>query len=266
MFTIISSALVYAETATVDVGGNSFDFEYSPNGMTVSGVVADEDFISLIFTVDVVDSTGRLDVTFDRSFFDSTFEGLDDEFIILADGDEPNFTEIDTNAQSRTLSIELAAGTEEVEIIGSVFGDSSTPVEDTADEDTADEDTADEDTAAEEAKAAADAAAAKAAADAAAAKAAADAAAAKAAEEAQKTQCGPGTVLKDGACVLDERCGPGTVLKNGECVVESTPQPVDTSVKGIGKELVIAVIGAIGIAGAIGIILGLMAKANKNKD
>ena len=47
MFTIISSALVYAETASVDIGGNSFDFDYSPNGMTVSGVVADEDFISL---------------------------------------------------------------------------------------------------------------------------------------------------------------------------------------------------------------------------
>ena len=47
-----------------------------------------------------------------------------------------------------------------------------------------------------------------------------------------KTQCGPGTVLKDGACVLDERCGPGTVLKDGACVLDSTTQ---TSSSG-GKE------------------------------
>ena len=60
-----------------------------------------------------------------RSFFDSTFEGDDDDFIILADGDEPNFTETSTTGQSRTLSIELPSGTEEIEIIGSVFGDSS---------------------------------------------------------------------------------------------------------------------------------------------
>ncbi len=32
-------------------------------------------------------------------------------------------------------------------------------------------------------------------------------------------KCGPGTVLKDGICKLD-KCGPGTVLKNGKCVLE----------------------------------------------
>ena len=156
LFTMLSTALVYAETMSVDVEGNSFDVEYTGTGMTVSGIEADTDFISLILTVDVTESSGTLDITLERSFFDSTFEGLDDEFIILVDGDEPNFSETDTSTQSRTLSIELPAGTEEVEIIGSVFGDTpSVEVPDTADED----------------QAAADAAAAKAAADAAAAKA-----------------------------------------------------------------------------------------------
>ena len=120
LFTIISSALVYAEPVTVNVGGTSFEFNYNAKGMLVSGVDVDEDFISLIFSVEVTDaSTGILDVTFDRSFFDSTFEGLDDDFIILADGDEPNFTELVTNSESRTLSIKLPTGTEEVEIIKS---------------------------------------------------------------------------------------------------------------------------------------------------
>ena len=93
LFTMISTALVYAETMSVDVDGTSFDLEYDATGMTVSGIESDTDFISLILTVDVTESSGTLDITLDRSFFDSTFEGLDDDFIILADGDEPNFSE-----------------------------------------------------------------------------------------------------------------------------------------------------------------------------
>jgi len=69
LFTIISSALVYAETVSVNVEGTSYDIEYVGTGMTISGIEADSDFISLILTVDVTDSTGTLDITFDRSFF-----------------------------------------------------------------------------------------------------------------------------------------------------------------------------------------------------
>jgi hypothetical protein len=248
-FTLLSTALVYAETIPVDVEGTSFDIDYTATGMTVSGVEADLDFISLILTVGVTESPGTLDITFDRTLFDSTFEGLDDDFIILADGDEPVFTETQTNSVSRTLSIELPAGTEEVEIIGSSFNTPS----DTTDDSAADKAAAD--------KAAADKAAAdKAAAD----KAAADKAAAD--SNTTPTQCGPGTILKDGACVLDERCGPGTILENGACVLDSTSQPTTTSVKGLGKDLMMGLIAAIAIAGVVGIILGILAKASKSND
>ena len=239
-FTILSTALVYAESLSVDVDGTSYDVNYTATGMTVSGIEADLDFISLIFTVDVT-SSGSLDVTFDRAFFDSIYNGVDDDFIILADGDEPNFTETLTNFQSRTLSIELPVGTEEVEIIGSSFDNT---ISDSGDAD----------------KAAADKAAAdKAAAD----KAAADKAAA---DKDTQTQCGPGTILKSGECVLDERCGPGTVLQNGACVLDSTSVPKTTVSKGMGKELVTGVIAAIVIAGIVAVILGIMAKASQSKN
>jgi len=254
-FTLLSTALVYAETIPLDIEGTSYDVDYTATGMTVSAVEADLDFISLILTVDVAESPGTLDITFDRTLFDSTFEGLDDDFIILADGDEPVFSETQTNSVSRTLSIELPAGTEEIEIIGSSF---NTPSDTTDDSAAADKAAAD--------KAAADKAAAdKAAADKAAAdKAAADKAAAVTTTTA--TQCGPGTILKDGACVLDERCGPGTIFKDGTCVLDSTPQPTTTSVKGLGKDLMMGLIVAIAIAGVVGIILGIMAKASKSND
>ena len=224
LFTIISTALVYAETLTVDVEGNSYDVDYVATGLTVSNVETDLDFISLILTVNVTDSSGILEITFDRNFFDSIYQGSDDAFIILADGDEPNFTEIETNSQSRTLSIELPSGTEDVEIIGSVFG---SPVEEKPEP----------------------------------------------VEEKPKTECGPGTILEDGVCVLDERCGPGTILEDGVCVLDSSPSTSysssgtnTTSLGGLGKEFLIGIVAAFVIAGALGLLIGLMTKASKRKN
>jgi len=235
LFTIISTALVYAEIESVTIDGTSYDVNYTVTEMTVSGIEADTDFISLILTVDVTGSSGTLDITFERTFFDSIFNEADDDFIILVDGDEPTFTETQTNSQSRTLSIELPAGSEEVEIIGSVFNNSvveETPVEETPAEETPVEETPAEETPV---------------------------------EETSRTQCGPGTVLQGGACVLDERCGPGTSLEDGVCVLDSTPATTSNS-KGLGKELIIAVVAAIAIAGAIGIILAIISKASKSSD
>jgi len=236
LFTMISTALVYAETMSVDVDGTSFDLEYDATGMTVSGIEADTDFISLILTVDVTESSGTLDVTLDRSFFDSTFEGLDDDFIILADGDEPNSSETSTTLQSRILSIELPAGTEEIEIIGSVFGQTveETPVEETPVEETPVEETPVEETPVEETPI----------------------------DTTPKTQCGPGTVLKDGACVLDERCGPGTVLKDGACVLDSTTQTSSLS-KGMGKESIMGFVIAFLGAGIVAVVFGIIARSQK---
>ncbi|MCV0431890.1 MAG: hypothetical protein K5781_10005, partial [Nitrosopumilus sp.] len=140
LFTIISTALVYAETMSVDVDGVSYDVEYSTSAMNIVGIEPDTESISLILTVEVPDSVGTLDITFDRSFFDSSYGGLDDEFLVLIDADFANFSETSTTTNSRTLSIEAPSGTEEIEIIGSVFGQSveetpeETPVEETPEE------------------------------------------------------------------------------------------------------------------------------------
>ncbi len=247
LFTIISTALVYAEIESVIIDGNSYDVNYTVTGMTVSGIEADTDFISLILTVDVTDSSGTLDITFERSFFDSIFNEADDDFIILVDGDEPTFTETQTNSQSRTLSIELPAGSEEVEIIGSVFNNfvveeilvDETPVEEILVDETPVEEILVDETPVEEILV----------------------------DETPRTQCGPGTLLQGGACVLDERCGPGTILEGGVCVLDSTPASTSsTSSKGLGKELIMGVVAGITIAGAIGIILAIISKASKSSD
>ncbi|MDA0668887.1 MAG: hypothetical protein O2920_03055, partial [Crenarchaeota archaeon] len=124
LLTILSTALVYAETISVDVDGTAFDVSYTATGMTIIDVESDTGSYSLIFSVVVTDSPGILEIEFERSFFDSLIDGeTDDIFFILADGDEVVSTEIQTT-QSRSLTIEVPFGTEELEIIGSVLNNS----------------------------------------------------------------------------------------------------------------------------------------------
>jgi hypothetical protein len=133
LFTMISTALVYAETMSVDVEGNSFDFEYVATGLTVTSVEPDSGFGSLLFAVDVTDPAATLNLVLERSFLDSTFEGSDDPFIIINQfGEDLIFTET-TTSQSRTLNIELPLGTVEVDVIGTSFNNpvEEPPVEET---------------------------------------------------------------------------------------------------------------------------------------
>ena len=228
----ISFSTVHADSVSVDIDDTSYEIEYTPFKAQIKSVSADMDFISLIFTVQVDDPTASLKVVFDRVFFDAKFQsGNDDDFFVLADGEEVNFDEKKTNTQ-RTLTFGLDQGTEEIEIIGThligvTFLQStvSTPITEETEE-------------AERAAAAAEKAAAE-----------------KAAEE--KT-------AEDIEQSLKDACGVGTVYKDGECVL--SPQLAQTDATKSMSFILPIVIG-FGVAMLVLLILwGIGKRSNKELD
>ena len=228
----ISFSTAYADSVSVDIDDTSYEIEYTPFKAQIKSVSADMDFISLIFTVQVDDPTASLKVVFDRVFFDAKFQsGNDDDFFVLADGEEVNFDEKKTNTQ-RTLTFGLDQGTEEIEIIGThltgvTFLQStvSTPITEETEE-------------AERAAAAAEKAAAE-----------------KAAEE--KT-------AEDIEQSLKDACGVGTVYKDGECVL--SPQLAQTDATK-SMSLILPIVIGFGIAmGVLLILWGIGKRSNKELE
>jgi hypothetical protein len=188
----------FADTVSTEIDNTNYDIVYTGNNVVLESATADLDFISLIFETNVSGSEGEITITFQRDFFDAKLGYSDDDFFILSDGDEIEFEEVKTD-ESRTLSFSLSAGTEEIEIIGTILATNSFLIE----QEQQAEDSA--------AQAQADAEAA--------AQAQADAEAKNIEEEKLDklmNSCGDGTVYENGECVLspmgknasDTRTGP----------------------------------------------------------
>ena len=256
---VLVPVFVYADSGTipVDVSGTIYNINYQSNGVTINAITADYDFMSLILEVEVT-TPGLLEITFDRTYFDSTFEGSDELFFVLADGEDISFAEKGKTEQTRTLVIELPTGTEEVEIIGThllegTIGTTTSkeemPVEEPEmmpEEEMPTEEIPEEtETMPEE-----------------------EMPMEETTPKTETDKCGPGTILKDGVCVLDERCGPGTHFEDGVCVLdEKEPTTEQVSLGGSNtSQLVIPAIIGFGIAFIVMIILWLIGRAGRRKQ
>ena len=128
LFFSLAIPSAFADTVSTEIDDTSYDIDYNANNVVLKSVTADLDFISLIFETEVSGSEGDVSITFQRDFFDAKLGYSDDDFFILSDGDEIEFEEI-KNDESRTLSFSLSAGTEEIEIIGTILANNSFLIE-----------------------------------------------------------------------------------------------------------------------------------------
>ena len=129
LVTMISVSPAFAASISVEVDGTmklNNAISYTSSGIDLEHVSADLESISMIFQVSVSDSVeeGDLTVTFSRDLFDAKIADVDDEFFIIADGEEIKFEE-EKDDESRTLSFSIPQGTEEFEIFGTILFDES---------------------------------------------------------------------------------------------------------------------------------------------
>jgi len=108
---------IVATTILLDASA-SLPFEISETGVNIKSYQFDAKMNSIILEVEVSDSEGTLEMTFDREFFDAIYQGQDDEFLVIADGDLLAYEETKTT-QSRTITLNLISDVDEVEIFGS---------------------------------------------------------------------------------------------------------------------------------------------------
>lgn len=113
-------------TIRVEFLGNVFNVKASLSNGSITKIEVDPEFTSLIITVKTsATEDGILDITLPRELIDARTgqgrTGDDDKFIVLVDGNESDkANETATTATERSLSIPVPAGTEEIEIIGTV--------------------------------------------------------------------------------------------------------------------------------------------------
>ena len=129
LITVITITPAFAETIGIEVNGVmkvNHGASFSTTGIEIISASADLESIALIFQVLVSESEseGDVSITFDRTVFDAKIGNVDDEFFIIADGEEITFTE-EKGDDSRTLSFSIPQGTEEFEIFGTILFDES---------------------------------------------------------------------------------------------------------------------------------------------
>ena len=242
-----------SSSVSVDVDGKKYLIGIDTEGIEVQSIDSDKE-LSLLLTVNATGSSGTLQITFDREFFDSTFQGKDDSFFVILDGfDEATFTETKTDS-TRTLSIQIPSGTQEIEIIGSrildgTFGEILSGTEPPV----VDKPAVTEETPVVEKPAVT----------------AEPVVEKPAVTEVPKvieasTKCGPGTVLKDGVCVLEDTCGAGTHLEDGVCVLDKAGSSSSAERPPI-SQLIYGAVAALVIAFIVIIFLWIISRGSREQ-
>ena len=282
----------HASSSTVQLNGKTFDISYDATGLNVDAIEADTSSATVTVSLTTTGASGTLQITLDRNFFDSRTNNADDEFLVVADGAETQFTEEKTDA-ARTLTITVPGGTNSIDIISRgemSFGSgeqkqpkiSESPItpEETTPLPTTPEPTetltnntstqepeiqCGEGTILKDGACVVETPVTMTPAEPEPPVAEPAPTTSQTSEQNQDTtkQCGPGTTLKEGLCVLDQSCGSGTILKDGQCVVD---QSASTMPEGQGQQFLFGIIAAFVIALVIMIVLWGIGKAGKSKN
>jgi hypothetical protein len=260
-----STAFGEVGTAPVEVNGTSYEVSYDATGLTVDGMEADTTTSTLTVLVTTTDISPVLVITLERSFFDSQTDGVDDDFFVLAGIEEAKFEEDRSNV-ARVLTITVPSGADSIDIIALGTTGFASPETTPAEPEETPQEEAPIEEPVEESETQCGPGTVLVDGVCVLEETPQEEAPIEEPVEESETQCGPGTVLVDGVCVLDERCGPGTIFKDGQCVLDETAQQSSAPSRGTTFELVAPAVAAFVIAFIIMIILWAIGRASRRKD
>jgi predicted secreted protein with PEFG-CTERM motif len=103
------------ETATVVIGDEEFEIQYTISGGTLEELTADSSTQTLMASISST-SDGNLTIWLPTEVIDA-----DNDFSVFIDGASANFTEMAPSANARILEIEFDEGAEEIEIMGTTI-------------------------------------------------------------------------------------------------------------------------------------------------
>lgn len=86
----------------------------------ISDLILDCNVLGMV--IHLQDIEDNLTINIPRKLIDAKTQGQDDDFIVLVDGKEADFEEIDPNQESRTLQIQLSKSSTTIEILASNVG------------------------------------------------------------------------------------------------------------------------------------------------
>jgi predicted secreted protein with PEFG-CTERM motif len=98
-------------------GSKTYCVPYDISGATISKATVSAATTSIVLTIDA-ESDGSVLLVIPRNVLDSQSDGADSDFIVLVDGQEADFEEIDSDDETRSLDITFSEGASEIEIIG----------------------------------------------------------------------------------------------------------------------------------------------------
>jgi predicted secreted protein with PEFG-CTERM motif len=96
--------------------GQSYTVNYDITGATVDDMSISSQDTSLVVSLKAV-SDGNLTMTLPRSLIDAKANSGDDQFFVLVDGADTDFTETKTDA-NRTVTVSFPQDTKQIEVIG----------------------------------------------------------------------------------------------------------------------------------------------------
>jgi predicted secreted protein with PEFG-CTERM motif len=109
--------LCASDELSAEVGSKAYCIPYDIIGGTVTKATIDPATTSLVLMIDAK-SDGSISLEIPRSVLDSKSNGRDSGFIVLVDGEEADFEEVDSDVRTRTLDITFPEGATQIEIIG----------------------------------------------------------------------------------------------------------------------------------------------------